>query len=302
MKSRTVRAGLAAATSAALLAGVAVAAAEEAPASTATIASAISQASGLKITGSAALAALEATKVAEDASGDSRIPGTDIVGGTIQALGGGVTRFTMEIGNMGPGGVSVPGVVHHSWDLSVVTGAKGSDVTLKAINGGAVIYGALEGGSPEAPSFAVQNCAPDPQTGQNTCTSTYISGAFTAAGVTFDVPNTLIGLQTGSLVYAGEYGMFTNLGASDVIWFSGPNGTESVLHANYAVPAGDVLVGLAPAGTPVEEVELTTTVPVKGTAYTTTLPKPAAGDYVVVAQACHGGVCGPLTSKAVTVS
>jgi hypothetical protein len=303
MKSRTVRAGLAAATSAALLAGVAVAAAEEPPAaaSTATITSAVSQASGLRVTGSAALAALEAVDVAEDAAGDSRVPGTDIVGGTIQALGGGKTRFTMEIANMGPGGVTAPGVLHHSWDLSVVTGTNGSDVTLKAINGGAVTYSALEGAGPETPSFAVQNCAPDPQTGQSTCTSTYITGAYSDAGVAFDVPNTLIGLQTGSVVFAGENGMFSNFGASDVIWLSGPTGTEAVSHADYDVPAGDVRIGVAPAGTPLEEVVLTSTVPVKGTAYSVTLPKPAPGDYVVVVQACHGGTCGPLTSKAAKV-
>jgi len=301
VKISSVRAGMAAATAATLLAGVAATAAQD-PVSTVSSLAVTSSATGIKVSGNAALAALEAVTVAEDPSGDSPLPGTDIVGGSITALGGGVTRFTMEIANMGPGGVTPPAVLHHSWDLSVVNGDKRTEVALKAINGGAVIGGSLGGGSPEAPSFAVQNCAPDPQTGSNTCTSTYIDGAYSAAGVSFDVPNTLIGLQSGSRVISGENGLYTNVGASDVIWLSGPNGTEGVQHAEYVVPAGDVKIGLAPAGTAVDDVALTTTAPVKGKAYAATLPKPAAGSYVVVAQACHGGVCGPKVSKALTVS
>ena len=301
MKISSARAGMAVATAATLLAGVAATAAQD-TGSTVTGLAVANQAGGLKVSGTAALAALEAVTIAEDPSGDSQLPGTDIVGGSITALGGGVTRFTMDIANMGPGGATVPAVVHHSWDLSVANGDKVTDVALKAINGGAVIAGSLDGGSPEAPSFAVQNCAPDPQTGSNTCTSTYVEGAYTVEGVSFDVPNTLIGLQSGSKIFSGENGMYTNFGASDVIWLSGPNGTEGVQHAEYVAPAGDVKIGIAPAGTAVDDVALTTTVPVKGKAYTATLAKPTAGSYVVVAQACHGGVCGPKVSKAHTVS
>lgn len=300
MKSRTARAGLAAATVATLLAGVAVAGAEEDPASAATITSVQSLSSGLRVTGSAALAALAPVTVAEDAAGDSPLPGTDIVGGEITALGGGVTRFSMLIDNMGPGGASLPGVIHHSWDLSVVNGEKVTDVTLKGINRGAVLASA-EGGSLDQASFAVQTCSADASTGQNTCTSTYVTGAFTDAGVDIDVPNTLIGLQSGSLVLPGENAMYTNIGFSDALWFSGPNGTESVTHADYVAPVGEVKLGVAPAGTPVEDVVLDSSAVVKGTAWTTTLAKPEPGDYVVVAQACHAGVCGDKVSKAATV-
>lgn len=299
MSTRSMRAGMAAATAATLLAGVAAATAEEAPASTvSTLATAVSS-TGLKVSGNALLAPLAGTVVAQDAAGDSRLPGTDIVGGTITAAGAGVTRFTMAIGNMGPGATSLPAVMHHTWGFAVVNGDRAAEFSLQALNGGAVQATVLEGATPADDVFQLVTCPPDDNTA---CTSTPLTGAITDQGVSFDVPNTAVGIATGSLITSAGNGLQTNLAASDLAWLNGPIGTEAVAPEDLAVPAGDVKVGVAPAGTAVEDVALTTTAPVKGKAYTVTLPRPAAGQHVVVVQACHGGVCGPRTSKVVTVS
>ncbi len=272
--------------------------------STATLGALTSTASTsvVKVVGTADLQALPAVEVGKDAAGDSRAPGTDLVGASITQLGGGVSAFDLKIANMAPTVGSLPAVLHHNWDFEVVNGSTVTALALKAINRGAVIASALEGGSVDAASFALQTCTADEQTGQNTCTSEYIDGSYSDTGVRFLVDNARIGLVGGSSVVPGENGINVSVGASDVIWFTNGSGGDTMAASKYVAPQAVVELGIAPAGTPVEDVVLSTVAPVKGKAFTANLPKGTPGETaVVVARACHDGLCGPLASKSVLI-
>lgn len=290
-----------------LLAGAATgsvtASAEDAPQSTATLSSATPSGSTLRVTGTAALVPLAPVQVSTDAAGDAPVPGADLVSASITALGDGTTAFELGIGNFAPAAGSPPAVLHHNWGFSVTRGTTVQTFVLKAVNRGAVIASGLDGSSaPDAPSFALQTCTPDPQTGQNTCTSQYLAGEVTADAVRFLVPTASL-QGPGATVAAAGQGFNTSYGASDVLWTTNGLGGDTMAGgAAFTMPTAEVRLGLAPAGTPVDAVALTDAKDLTGTAFSTTLPRPAAGSYVLVAQACHGDTCGPRTSRAVTVS
>lgn len=220
----------------------------------------------------------------------------------IEPLGGGKTAFVLGIGNLLPAPVgSAPAVLHHNWGFTVQSGTSSTDLVLKAVNRGAVIA-TTAGRSATDPSFAVQTCSADPQTGQNTCTSQYVEGQYTATGVRFVLDNAAAKLVSGAVVFPSGQGINVSPGASDVLWFTNGAGGDVMGAEDFVVPRGVVEVGVAPAGTPLEDVVLDAVRDAPGGAVTVSLPRPAAGSYVVVARACHGEQCGPLTSRPVTVS
>ncbi len=255
--------------------------------------------SGVNVSGNAMMAALPATQVGKDAAGDGRLPGTDLTGASITPLGGGRIAFDLAIANMPPTVGSAPAVTHHNWEFAATSpdGESSTTLSLKAINGGAVIAGAVN-----TPSFSLNTCTPDPQTGQNTCTASYIDGAYSATGVRFLLDNAAISAFSGWSITPTGQGINVSPGASDVLWFTNGTGGDTMGADEFLVPDAVVKVGIAPAGTAPADVPLARTVDVPGSSWSTKLARPAvAGDYVVVAQACHGDVCSPLVSKAVKV-
>lgn len=287
-----------------LVAAAAAAGAADAPVTTLTLGGVSSSATGITVAGTAAMAALPATEVGKDAAGDGALPGTDLTTASIVPLGGGKIAFDLGIGNLAPGVGSAPAVTHHNWEFSAASpdGETATTLSLKAINRGGVIA-ASSGGAADQPVFSLNSCEPDPQTGQNTCTATYVDGAYTATGVRFLLENTAVSALSGWTISPTGQGINVSPGASDALWFTNGAGGDTMGAEEFVVPTSVVRVGVAPAGTSLDEVALTTSKDVPGTAFNLKLPRPTTpGSYVVVAQACHADVCSPRTAKTVTVS
>lgn len=284
----------AAALGAAALVALAAGAGAAGTATTVTLGTVSGKATGITVTGGADMAALPGTVVGNDAAGDANLPGTDLTTATITPLGGGKIAFELGLGNLAPTVGSAPAVTHQNWEFTAASpdGEQAVTLSLKAIKGGAVNAGKVAD-----PSFSLNTCSPDPQTGQNTCTPSYVDGEYTDKGVRFLLDKSAVSAYSGWSINPSGQGINVSPGASDLLWFTNGAGGDTMAAQEYVVPQSVVRVGVAKAGTALGDVDLSTVVDVPGTTWRTTLPPVPAGSYVIVAQACHGDVCSPRTSK-----
>lgn len=231
-------------------------------------------------------------EVVLDPSGDSLQPGTgaDVAGGTIsRPVGSKNLVFTLELADQPPAVNGTPGILY-LWPVA-------SD----ANDGGLFLMAGRMGTVSTDPSFEL---------GQNDSDSfstiTSLQGRMEDGVVEWTVPMSMIGAKPGG-------GTVSQGGLNDT-----PVGTingwpslfwccviiDSFSADDYTIPVATVELGIAPAGTPVDQVPLTTAADVdpatgefSGAIDASTLP---AGDHVVVARACYGAASCGLGSAAVT--
>lgn len=243
-------------------------------------------------------------QVGTDPSGDAQVSGrgADVVAATISRPDpfANELRFSLGVADL-PSDAPAIGV-DHIWCLEVLPdgidsppgqhqrhmlhayrksdGAAGFRAT--SANGCTLIYG--------GPTISGAT-GPDPGA---------ISGSIGQGAVTFAVPfQKMAGVKPGALIRHYEY--FTNaiqgdrigqvgssLGALGFEWYGS---LDTIAVAEYVVPAPTVRIGVAPAGTPPEQVPLTATATVlpdssfRGMFPLEEIPP---GDHVVVAEACYG--------------
>lgn len=265
----------------------------------------------IAVTGKATFAPGEKTLVGEDAVGDQTIKnlptgsGTDLKQAFITAKSPTAVDFELELNDLPDGGMDE--IVNYNWpvkvgdatyELNAHSQATGAELTC------GVIF-ACTGGNVGGARFSLNVCAPDPSTGQNTCAVNPIAGEFTATSVIWHVTSaTATALAGGDQVIEPSGAISAALSASGVTWYTNGNGGDTMSQdSEFFFPAGKVSLGLAPAGTPLNDVVLGTTVKVKNNlTFTATLPKPAAGSYILVGQAAFAGAGSDRVSTPITVA
>lgn len=243
-------------------------------------------------------------EVGTDAASDSRAPGSDLTSARISRPDPSKKNLIMRVGvgNMPPSLDGTPLALYFNWSILVsdANGANSKEFLLQANR-------APGSGLPATdPVFKVMTCVPG--TGASTCTvSSTVTGTFDSTGLSVTVPTAAIGANTGSIISVGPNNLVSTVGAGAPAvgdaWFTNLGG-DSMSHDDYIVAGPSVKLGIAPAGTNPAAVALTKTATVasNGSAFASTLPKPAAGSYVLVAEACYTGADCVLSSTDITVA
>lgn len=234
-------------------------------------------ATGVQVQGKALFAG-DAVTVGEDAAGDAQQPGVgaDITAATVELVGGRNLVFTFAIGDQPPAPVSAAPTINYNWGL-VVDGTD-SGLFLSAGRAG------LDGINPSTdPIFNLSQNGPEGFLHVAT-----LEGKIADGVVQWVVPLNLIGAKPGSVVSSsGEVMPGSHAGVPGVITYYNNTGGDAIDVADYTVP-GTVLLGIAPEGTPVEQIDATTPASPRNTGtFSELLPRPAApGTYTVLAVAC----------------
>jgi hypothetical protein len=268
--------------------------------------------SAIAVSGKATFAPGLKAKVAEDAADDhalTAIPadsGTDLLSASITAVSPKALDFELEIGDLPEGGMDE--IINYNWPLTIGT----STIELNAhsaATGAELTCGVIflcDGGNVGQPRFAVNVCAINPDTGQNTCAVTAVPGEITANSLIWHVNTSQASGLSGGDVELETGQVAASLSASGVTWYTNGNlGDLMAGESLFAFPAPNVSFGIAPAGTNVDAVALTSTVKANATSgnFSGSLSKPAAGSYILVAQACFGeDNCSARNSTPVTVA
>lgn len=266
--------------------------------------------STIAVTGKTTFAPGERTLVGEDGTGDQAIKvaaptGTDLKQAFITAKSPTAVDFELVINDLRDGGT--PEVINYNWPVKV--GETSYELNATAQGTGAeltcgVVF-ACTGGNVGGKRFSLNVCAPDPQTGQNTCAVNAVPGEITATSVIWHITTTTAtALAGGDVVIEPDGNIASSYSLSGVLWNTGGTGGDTMgQDSEFIFPAGKVSLGLAPAGTPLADVVLGTTVKVKNNlTFTGSLAKPAAGSYILVGQAASGGAPSERVSIPVTVA
>ena len=288
--------------------GAAAAGAQEAPATKVEDLTAAAGADGIKVSGKGVFSAA-AIVVGEDAAGDGALPGSDLTSASITQISQNQIRFELGVDDLPPVVGGTPEILNYTWPLEVAKGSAVTTVDLQAwrTSTGAdllcdVVFscpGQEPGGSPR---FSVNTCAPDPTTGNNTCNSVGVPGEFTATGLAWMVPTSMINAKDGATLNPSE-DIASSYGASGLTWNTAGTGGDTMTWNSVETVPATVQIGLAPADTPEGDVATTLAVPVNASSgkFTGTLPSPSVGSYRVVAKACLGSDNCGLGSQVVTI-
>lgn len=297
---RGVRTVLAATAVVALVSG-SVSAAEGDAAPTTTVTSVVTPvAEGLQVTGDVTFATYS-LQVAEDAKGDATetVPGelgTDIISGTVTsdpAKPRDLT-FALQLDTLPAGGIGE--AVIYGWDLLVdgvpTNGGTSSNLEWKRTN--------VSGGSASTnPYIRMRSCAPNPTTGNNTCTAgNQLPGAMDSATAVLTATTRLrdLGAVGGSAIGSNLIAVYHGTGA---LWFPNISSDSAFVDYEFVVPAREesVKLALVPTGAPAPKTFPVSATP-SGTAatgsYSTVVPTAglAPGSYDLITRACWGGNCG----------
>lgn len=191
--------------------------------------------------------------------------------------------FTLDVANQPPTLNGVPETIHYNWEVAVEGGER---YTLQAIRSGQF---AQPGINPVFRIFQVNDGSIE--------NLVALTGRMDGGVVEWEVPMNLIGATGGSVILAAD--ATVTPGAFGLIYWPGIHLDVINLEDDYVVPGPTVSVGIAPAATPAELVELTDTADVDSSgSFSAAIPAPTEpGDYVVVAKACHGtDNCGLATT------
>lgn len=218
--------------------------------------------------------------VGEDPEGDSTAPGLGTDFGDVTIAANPVARrltYAIEVYDMLPGiGQMAPA---YGYTLPIaVDGNFGPGYFLASGNAGSSF-------PPAAGPWRALCTAP---AGSYGC-ETPLTGTMTAAGITIELPYSRVGIAPGSLVEPGS-AVGCGGGICTTVWagllFNNAGGDSGFL-AGYKVP-GEVMVGIAPAGTPPNQVVTDTPAePGTGGQWTATTAA-APGSHIVVARSCWG--------------
>lgn len=259
------------------------------------------------VSGVAAFAADVPMLVADDPVGDSLsgstgLPvGDDLTTATISRpdpLADTVT-FSVGVANPPPVLMGVPETLVYNWDFSVTHsgGAPGQEPILYELRAQrTALYPRLGA----EPYFALARCAPV-GTSKNCRMGIALQGRMRDGVVEWDVPLDLIGAWAG--------GVINNRSLDIWLTASGAVSTNAVVpdqaffdEESYTVRVPEVRLGIAPGGTPANQVELTQYGFIdSGGEFRGTLPKPfEPGTYTVAVEACYGpGNCDLATQDIV---
>lgn len=247
-------------------------------------------------------------QVGEDAIGDTELSS---IGGDATPLGDDLTTatiarpdpfkntltFTLGIANQPPQLNGVPEAILYNWSIAVDgLPDRANGLSLQAIRTG-------QGEKPGAsPVFRIMQCTENADGDVECDTLTQLSGKIVDGVVQWQVPMSQINANPGTIItQRGD--VTSTLGASGRAWFWDFGGDAMFMDFDYTVPGPTVRLGIAPAGTPPELVELTGTATLSSDgSFTGTLPAPGEpGDYVVVAKACHGTASCGLAGTTITI-
>ena len=219
------------------------------------------------------------------ASGDAAPtgPGTDVASATI--AGASQTALAFEIGVRDlPAGVGgVPEAVHYEWSFAVHQ----PDGKVEEFTAQAVRTAQVQQPGPE-PAFSLLRCAPD-ALGVQCSKVQALTGSFLPDRVRILVPLDAIGADRGAVLRQARDGVVASLGVSGAR--SGIAPTRMSVR-EYVVHPPTVVIGIAPAMTPEDQVPLSVHAALDADgAFTAELPKPyAPGEYRILAKACLGPV------------
>lgn len=245
-------------------------------------------ATAVQVQGKAVFAG-DAVTIGEDAAGDAEQPGVgaDITAASVELVDGRTLVFTFKIADQPPAPVSAGPAINYNWGLVV----DGSDSGLFLSAGRA----GLDGINPSTePIFNLSQNTPNGFLHVAT-----LEGKMADGVVQWVVPLSLIGAKPGSVVSStGEVQPGSHGGVPGVITYYDNSGGDAIDVGPYTVP-GTVMLGIAPDGTPVEEIAATTKASLRNTgAFSELLPRPAEpGTYTVLAVACAApDVCTTSTT------
>lgn len=231
-------------------------------------------------------------------SGDPVPAGDDLTTATIARADAFVDTltFTVDVANQPPVLSGVPELLAYRWPFSVETAEDSAVYEMVALRSGQWANpGSID------PHFMLFTCPDGPV---STCEQQAVLDGRIADGVVeWTVPATQVGVEPGSVISPSGSGIEVVASVSGAAW-----GVHTFDQANtptdYTVPAPTVRLGIGPAETPPEDIDLTGAGALEPDgSFTGTLPLPdTSGDYIVVAQACYGpDSCGVATTE-ITVS
>ena len=234
-------------------------------------------ATAIQVQGKAVFAGDPVT-IGEDPAGDTQQPGmgADITGASVELVGGRNLVFTFAIADQPPAPVSAGPLVNYNWGL-VVDGAD-TGLFLGAGRAG------LDGLNPSTETvFNLSQNTPDGFLHVAT-----LQGKMADGVVQWVVPLGLIGAKPGSVISStGEVRPGSHAGATGILTHYDNTGGDAISVGEYTVP-GTVMLGMAPAGTPVDQITATTPASLRNSGiFSELLPLPAEpGTYTVLAVAC----------------
>jgi len=221
--------------------------------------------------------------VGEDPEGDAAVSGVGVDFGDVTISTNPVSRrltYAIEVYDMLPGlGQSGP-----AYGYTLPIAVDGDDTAVRFLAAG----NAGANFPPAAGPWRALCTAP---AGSYSC-PTPLAGTMDAGGITIQLPYSSAGIQPGSVVEPGS-AVGCGGGICTTVWagvlFNNTGGDNGFL-VGYKVP-GEVKVGIAPAGTPPDQVAASTvaTVNADGT-WTASLAAPGPGQHIVVARSCWGNV------------
>lgn len=264
----------------------------------------------IEIEGSADFIAA-AQEVALDAVGDhmaAPVPapsGTDLQSATIQAVNPREVSFALTLADPTPA-TGVPEAISYGWefraDNAVYTLQAHRSATASELLCGAVFVCPGDPDNIGNGNFRLNVCSTDPDTGQNTCSGTAVDGEITEDAIVFTVDSRDIGARDGATINPGDTAINSSASASGMYWYTNGNGGDTMpMYSSYVVPEAVTRIGIAPAGTPIDQVELTETAETRSSGGFDLELAVEPGEHVVVAQACFGPDNCDLASVDVTV-
>lgn len=201
-------------------------------------------------------------------------------------------EFTFEVADQMSTGPSVLPVITYSWPIFVDDSSR--ELFLEARSA------SLVQPTSAAPSFHLMEWIPG---GIETVAT--LNGTMGNGIVRWEVPMNKIDATSGSTIAQGNCDtMGTGLSVPGALWScNNAGGDQAFMDDDYVVPGSTIELGLAPAGTPAELVELTATATVANNGqFFGGLPAPTqSGSYVVVARACYGAGNCSLSTTSVTI-
>ncbi|HEX9823069.1 MAG TPA: hypothetical protein VGB51_01580 [Actinomycetota bacterium] len=234
--------------------------------------SATPAASTVTVTGSATFRDVP-VQIGTDGSGDAQTAGTDLTKASISAPVANRVRFRLDIADPLPELSSSPAAVY-LWPITV--DGNNTGLNLHASR-------ARVNTNPTTPHLRVVTIAAGTIT-----TVANVNGTMAGGIVEWDVPMSTIDAQAGSVVTTE--GLITVIpGISGVGTLNGANFDDMFAEDPYTVPSRTVLLGMGAAGDPDGAISLNIPATVTPTgSFAADLPKPATGDYRVLAKACFG--------------
>jgi hypothetical protein len=208
--------------------------------------------------------------------------------------------FTIKLASLTGGGL--PDSVQYNWDIAVNGGVPAGGTSWSIKSARTSQY--YQTGSVE-PYAGVHSCVRNPDTGVYSCTArANVPAVFdpSSSEIRISVPLSVIQAGAGADITAWPRN-------GDPVWVQ-PAALGAVTpgvtfdgagHEEYTVPTRTVRLGIAPAGTPVQNVSFSKVATVNGSGgFSGTVTAPSAGSFDAWARACFGATCDARSDRVQT--